>query len=192
MKPRRDLRFHRRAPLVGDDRCWLSCGLPADSADCVRPEDDVIRGPIQAVLRGQATAPQPAEGAGCSGSPEGRCASLRDGPTAHPSPGPLQPEQNRLWGTARNMGALMGFKRLRKLTAARTKATRPSISGQSLDTKGRVNSINLISDGSIGRRDVPVVDGTTLLTSFSHRPGGSSGGGPGARAAFTSPDLLMA
>jgi hypothetical protein len=60
------------------------CGL---SADC----DGVTRGP-QAVLGDQATTPQPAEDAGCSGSPEGRCASLRDGPTAHPSPGPLQPD----------------------------------------------------------------------------------------------------
>lgn len=36
----------------------------------------------------------------------------------------------------------MGFERLRKLTATRTKATRPRISGQSLETKdGSIPSI---------------------------------------------------
>lgn len=40
----------------------------------------------RAVLAAIDAAPQPAEGADCSGSPEGRCASLWDGPAAHPSP----------------------------------------------------------------------------------------------------------
>ncbi|WP_142026028.1 hypothetical protein [Blastococcus colisei] len=49
-------------------------------------------------------APQPAEDAGCNGSPEGRCASLRDGPAAHPSPDPPQPGEAGCAGAARNVG----------------------------------------------------------------------------------------
>src|SRR4051794_31318679 len=50
--------------------CGL-CGLCADG-------DGVTRGPTEP------SAPEPAEGAGCSGSPEGRCTSFRDGPTTPP------------------------------------------------------------------------------------------------------------
>nr|WP_281244762.1 transposase family protein [Geodermatophilus poikilotrophus] len=67
-----------------------SCGLTADW-------DSAFPGPCEPP-RGAARRSQPAEGAGCSGSPEGRCASLRDGPTAHPSLNPLQPDSSRLWG----------------------------------------------------------------------------------------------
>jgi hypothetical protein len=52
---------------------------------------------------GDETAPQPAEGSGCSGAPEGRCASLRDGPAAHPPPDPLQPDGKPVVGAARSL-----------------------------------------------------------------------------------------
>ncbi len=57
----------------------------------------------RAVLAAIDAAPQPAEGAGCSGSPEGRCASLWDGPAAHPSPAPFQPEEAGCAGATRGV-----------------------------------------------------------------------------------------
>ena len=45
----------------------------------------------------------PASGCRPPWSPEGRCASLRDGPSAHPSPDLLQPDRSRLWEAARSV-----------------------------------------------------------------------------------------
>jgi hypothetical protein len=45
------------------------------------------------------SAPHPDNRAGCGGAPEGRCASLRDGPPAHPSPAAPRPERSGLGGT---------------------------------------------------------------------------------------------
>jgi hypothetical protein len=46
----------------------------------------------------------PASGCRLPWSPEGRFASLRDGPAAHPSPSLLQPARKRLWESRRRSG----------------------------------------------------------------------------------------
>lgn len=85
-------KFRRKVQRIYSRSPRTLCGLTG-----------VICGSIRAVSDGDETAPQPAEDVGCSGSPEGRCASLRDGPAAHLSPDPLQPEESRLWEAIRSV-----------------------------------------------------------------------------------------
>jgi len=51
------------------------------------------------------SAPHPDQRAASDGPPEGRCASLRGGPRAHPSPAVLQPERSGLRGAHQDVGA---------------------------------------------------------------------------------------
>ena len=56
-------------------------------------------------LRSEAApAPSPRKSLRLHRPPEGRCVSLRDGPPAHPSPGSVQPEVERVMGEAGRVG----------------------------------------------------------------------------------------
>src|SRR5688572_27577230 len=78
---------------------WLRTELTRSGAPVARSADTDTDTDTDAAPHRTAphrTAPHRAEDSGCSGSPEGRSTSLRDGPTAHPSPHPAAAGGGRL------------------------------------------------------------------------------------------------
>ena len=88
-----ELGICRLSPLGGECRDWPSCGLVADW-----PRTKIAGPPALSPSRDTTSASDPDQHAACGAAPEGRSASLRDGPPAHPSPAVPQSDRGGLRG----------------------------------------------------------------------------------------------